>query len=195
MPVFTFDPLSDPGQADVLIAGGVQSPGVCLLMSGGDREYNWDIRQAPGLQGYTMTYRGWTAGDPIVLRFVFFEHPQGPGYVFTRPSSQIQSYYETFVPIFALDARKVAKPKPVFISHPVLNANDIYTVVAKKIGALRTDGKMLWWSDITLLESRPPVLIKPATPAGATARLGIPTPQTKIQVEIAKEAALAARPL
>lgn len=195
MPVFTFDPLVDPGVADVMVAAGLQSPGVCLLMSGGDREYNWDIRQAPGLQGYTMTYRGWKAGEPIVCRFVFFEHPQGPGYVPTFPSSQVQSFYDDWVPIFALDARKVIRPKPISIQHPILNSNDIVNVVCQKIGRLTTDGHMLWWVDMTFLEFRPPKIIPSATPQGATARLGIPTPQTKIQVEIAKEAELASRPL
>lgn len=193
MPLFTFDPLVDPGQSDVMLAGGMTNPGVMLLMSGGDRDYNWDIRQAPGLQGYTMTYRGWTAGEPIVCRFVFFEHPKGPGYVPTYPASQVQSFYEDWVPLFAIDARKF-RPKPIAIVHPVLNANDINNVVAKKIGALRTDGRMLWWADIHLLEFRPPRIIPTATPKGATARLGVPTPQTKIEVEITKELELAKRP-
>lgn len=194
MPQFTFDPLVDPGVADVMVAAGMQSPGCMLLMSGGDREYNWDIKQAPGLQGYTMTYRGWKAGADIVCRFQFFEHPQGPGYTFTFPDSQVQSFYDDWVPIFALDARKM-RPNPISIQHPVLNANDIQNVVCKSIGKLTTDGKGLWWVDMTFLEFRPPKLIPTATPSGATARLGVPTPQTKIQVEIANEAALAARPL
>lgn len=194
MPQFTFDPLVDPGLADVMVAAGTQNPGVCLLMSGGDREYNWDIKQAPGTQGYTMTYRGWKAGDEIVMRFVFFEHPQGPGYVPTYPASQVQSFYDDWVPLFALDARKI-RPKPVAVNHPILAANDIFNVVCKKIGRMQTDGKMLWWVDMTFLEFRPPKLIPTATPSGATARLGVPTPQTKIQVEIAKEAELAGRPL
>src|ERR1700749_128901 len=100
MPPFTIDPLVAPGQFDIMIAAGVISPGVCVLTSGGDREYNWDIRQAPGLQGYTMTYRGWKAGDPIVARFMFYEHPQGPGYA--TAESQVRSFYEGLVPIFAL---------------------------------------------------------------------------------------------
>jgi hypothetical protein len=194
MPLFVFDPLADPGVADVMVAAGMQSPGVCLLMSGGDREYNWDIKQAPGTQGYTMTYRGWKAGDPIVMRFVFFEHPKGPGYTVTFPSSQVESFYNDWVPIFAIDARKL-RPNPIAINHPILASNDINNVVCKKIGALQHDGKMLWWVDMTFLEFRPPRLIPAATPKGATDRLGVPTPQTKIQREIAAELELSKRPL
>jgi len=192
MPLFTFDPLVDPGAADVMIAGGLCNPGVALLMSGGGREYVWDIKQAPGVQGYTMTYRGWKAGEDIVFRFVFFEHKDGPGY--KSRASQVKSFYDDWAPLWAIDARKI-RPKPVAISHPILNANDIQNLVCKRIGPLQTDGKMLWWIDQTFLEFRPPKLIKPETPKGATARLGVPTPQNKIQIEIAKELELAKRPL
>ncbi len=192
MPQFTFDPLVDPGLADCMVAAGLQSPGCCLLMSGGGREYIWDVKQAPGLQGFTMTYRGWKAGDDIVFRFVFFEHPKGPGY--DTAASQVQSFYDDWVPIWAIDARKM-RPSPVAVNHPVLASNDINNLVCKKIGPLEHDGKMLWWVDMTFLEFRPPKLIPTTTPSGATARLGVPTPQTRIQIEIEKERALAARPL
>jgi hypothetical protein len=192
MPEFVFDPLVNPGRADVMVAAGMQSPGVCSLIGGGGREYVWDIRQAPGVQGYTMTYRGWKAGEEIVFRFTFFEHPKGPGYA--TQQSQIQSFYEDWVPLFAIDARKL-RPKPVAVQHPILASNDINAVLCKRIGPLTTDGKMNWYVDMAFLEYRPPKIIPTATPKGATARLGVPTPQTKIQVEIAKQAELAARPL
>ena len=192
MPQFTIDPLVDPGLVDVMIAAGVSSPGVMSIISGGSREYNWDIKQAPGVQGYTMTYRGWKAGDEIVCRFTFFEHHNGPGYA--TQASQIQSFYETWVPIWAIDARKL-RPTPTAIQHPVLAANDIQALVCKRIGPMQSDGRMNWWVDMAFLEYRPPKIIPVATPKGATAKLGIPTPQTKIQAEIAKEAELAARPL
>ena len=192
MPQFVFDPLVDPGLADVMVAAGLQSPGCCVLMSGGDREYTWDIKQAPGLQGYTMTYRGWKAGEPIVVRFMFFEHRDGPGYA--TSASQIESFYNDWVPLWAIDARKM-KPSPVAVQHPILASNDINNLVCQKIGRLETDGKMLWWVDMTFLEFRPPRLIPTATPKGATDRLGVPTPQSKIDTAIAQEAALAARPL
>lgn len=192
MPVFAADPLVDPGRWDQMIAAGVVSPGVARLMSGGGREYTWDIRQAPGVQGYTMTYRGWKAGEDIVFRFEFFEHPDGPGYA--TAASQVQSFYLVWLPIWAIDARKI-KPDPVSVTHPALFANDIQSLLCKRIGPLETDGRMRWWCDMTFLEYRPPKLIAASTPKGATARLGQPTPQTKKQVEIQKEIELAKRPL
>ncbi len=191
MPQFVVDALTDPGVFDVMVAAGVTNPGVCVLKSGGGREYNWDIKQAPGVQGYTMTYRGWKAGEDIVFRFEFFEHPKGPGYA--SAASQIQSFYDDWVPIWALDARKM-RPKPIAVEHPALSANDIQNLFCKRIGPLETDGQMRWWVEMTFLEFRPPKIIPVETPKGATARLGVPTPQTKIQIEIAKQKALADRP-
>ncbi len=192
MPQFVANPLDDPGLWDVMIAAGIISPGVCRLMSGGGREYNWDIKQAPGTQGYTMTYRGWKAGEDITFRFEFFEHRQGPGYATAQ--SQIESFYDIWIPIWAIDARKL-QPTPVAASHPALAANDIQNLFAKRIGPLETDGNMRWWVDMTFLEFRPPKIIPTATPKGATSRIGQPTPETAKQRAIAAEAELAARPL
>lgn len=192
MPQYVVNALTDPGVFDVVVAAGVMSPGVARLLSGGGREYNWDIKQAPGVQGYTMTYRGWKAGEDIVFRFEFFEHPDGPGYA--TAASQIQSFYDDWVPLWAIDARKI-RPKPVDVQHPALAANDIQNLVCKRIGPLETDGNMRWWIDQTFLEFRPPKLIPTETPKGATARLGVPTPQDAIDIEIEKQKALAARPL
>lgn len=192
MPQFVFDALVDPGLADVMVAAGMSSPGVCTLISGGAREYNWDIKQAPGVQGYRMTYRGWKAGDEIVCRFTFFEHPRGPGYA--TQQSQIQSWYEDWIPIWAIDARKL-RPTPVATSYPQLAGNDILNLVCKRIGPLQTDGHMNWFAEMAFLEYRPPIIIPTATPTGATARLGVPTPKDRIDVEIEKEKALAGRPL
>lgn len=206
MPQFTIDPLSSPGELDVIVAAGVQSPGVARLMSGGDRAYNWDIKQAPGVQGYVMTYRGWKGGDPIVFRFEFFNayylKPDSNGVAqlastadaANQTQSQIQNFYEQWVPLFAIDARKI-RPTPVEVYHPVLFANDIHAVVCQKIGPLQTDGNMRWWVDMTFLEYRPPRLIPTSTPQGATAKFGAPTPQNRIQEQIEAEKVLAARPL
>lgn len=193
MPQFTVDPLSAPGELDVMVAASIQSPGLMKLMSGGEREYNWDIKQAPGVQGYVMTYRGWKGGGDIVCRFEFFESRDGAGYVDGKPA-QVQQFYTQWVPLFAIDARKI-RPQPVQVYHPVLFANDITAVVCKKIGPLQTDGNMRWWVDMTFLEYRPPRLIPVSTPQGATAALGTPTPQNRIQQQIEAERVLAARPL
>lgn len=191
MPQFTADPLTQPGQWDVLNAAGVQSPGVARLIAGGGREYVWDIKQAPGTQGYVMTYRGWKGGEDITFRFTFFERHDAPPYVIAM--SQVQSFYDIWAPLWAYDAFKL-RPNPTAVYHPALAANDIQNLVCKRIGALENDGKGMWWIDQTFHEFRRPRIIPTETPKGATSRLGVPTPQTRIQREIAAERILADRP-
>lgn len=207
MPQFTVDPLASPGEFDVMVAAGQQSVGVCSIVRGGSRKYNWDIKQAPGTQGYTLTYRGWKGGDPIVARFTFFEYPDGPGYVNGKPA-MVHEFYTNWVPIWAIDARKAQRITPipglpqgvgasqvaVDVYHPILFANDITALVCEEIGPLQTDGKMSWWVEMTFLEFRPPRIIKPETPQGATAALGVPTPKGRAQILFEQQAVLAGLP-
>ncbi len=193
MPQFTADPLKQPGSWDVVFAAGIMSPGVARLIAGGGREYAWDIKQAPGTQGYLMTYRGWKAGEDITFRFTFYEHPEGSPYQLSA-DSQIESFYDVWAPLWSYDARKF-RPSPTTVYHPSLAANDIENLVCKRIGPLETDDAGKWWIDQTFYEFRPPVIIPTATPKGATSRLGLPTPQSRIDAAIAAEAVKAERPL
>lgn len=180
MPQFAIDPLVDPGSLDVIYAAGVISPGLFVL-AGGAREYKWDIKDAPGAQGAFITYRGWRPTQGIKGTFYFWE----PG--------QVEAFYE-WAQVWALDARKFAT-KPVDVYHPVLAANDITALVTKSFGPLTGTPQQLWSVTLEWIEWRPAKPIQSDTPQGATTRLGRPTPQNKMQEEIAKEKELARRPL
>lgn len=181
MPQFTADPLVDPGEWDVINANGVNSPGVFVL-AGADRNYKWDIRDAPGVQGAVITYRGWRPTDGIKGTFYFYE----PG--------QVEEFMSSWVQIWALDAMKL-NPSPVSVYHPALAANDITALVAKKIGQLVGTPQQLWSCTLEWIEYRPARIIRSTTPQGATARRDRPTPQSKLQAEIEREMELARRPL
>ena len=56
---FTTDPLVTPGEWDVLYAAGQPSPGIFTL-AGGQREYKWDVKEAPGSQGATRATPRWS---------------------------------------------------------------------------------------------------------------------------------------
>lgn len=163
MPRYTEDPQVNPGAFDVMIAMGITCPGIATLMSGGSREFRWDIVQAPGVQGYVMIYRGWKAGEEIVFRHTFFENPAS--YVAGVPS-QVLLFYTTWLPMFSYDAFKF-RPNPVTVYHPALSSNDVTALVGRKIGPLQTDGNMRWWIDVTYLEFRKAKPIKPSTPIAA----------------------------
>lgn len=181
MPQLTADPIVDPGEWDILNAAGINNPGVFVLGCA-DRNYKWDVKDAPGVQGAILTYRGWRPTDGIKGTFLFWE----PG--------QVEQFYTQYLPIFALDALKV-NPKPVSVYHPSLRSNDITALVCKKIGQLVGTPQQLWSVTLEWIEFRPARIIRSETPSGATAVAGRPTPQSKLQAEIQKELNLARQPL
>ncbi len=133
---------ADPGAFDFCTVSGVRSMGI-LKWSGSGRKYKWDRKDGAGSQGATLTYRGWDISEGIKFQFLMW----------TR--EQIEFCYNTFIPLLEYDATK-KNPKPINIQHPVLMANNIFSVVTYEIGELVSAGQQLWSVDITFSEYRPP---------------------------------------
>ncbi len=114
-------------------------------------------------------------------------------FTFWEPG-QVDEFYNSFLPIFALDALKL-NPKPVSVYHPALMSNDITALVCKKIGQLVGTPQQMWSVSLEWIEYRPARIIRSETPTGATAKAGRPTPQSKMQAAIQAEYELAKRPL
>lgn len=136
------NPFVDPGAYDFCVVSGVRSMGI-LKWNGSGRAFVWDKKQGAGAQGATLTYRGWDLSDGIKFQFLMW----------TR--EQIEFCYNVFIPLLEYDATK-ANPKPVSIQHPVLMANNVFSVVTKNIGELTNAGQQLWTLDVDLSEYRPP---------------------------------------
>lgn len=135
------NPLVSPEQFDFLNVAGTISPGVCKL-EGSSRPYKWDIKDAPGTQGATETYRGWRPSEGIKFKFRFWT------------AAQIDEFFGTFLPLLQYDATK-SNPKPINVLHPVLAANGITNLVTKEIGPLVDDGNQLWSVSVEFIEFRP----------------------------------------
>jgi hypothetical protein len=135
------NPLVSPEQFDFLNVAGTISPGVCKL-EGSSRPYKWDIKDAPGSQGASETYRGWRPSEGIKFKFRFWT------------AAQIDEFFGTFLPLLQYDATK-SSPKPVNVLHPVLAANGITNLVTKEIGPLIDEGNQLWSVAVEFIEFRP----------------------------------------
>lgn len=181
MTQFAADPIRSPGEWDLLYAAGSPNPGLFVLAGAAAREYKWDIKDAPGVQGAFMTYRGWRPTQGIKGTFYFWQE------------GQVEQWYQ-WAQVWVLDARKLST-KPVDVYHPALAANDINALVTKSFGELKGNAQQLWSITMEWHEWRPARVIKSDTPQGATARLGRQPPQNKIQEQIEAEKALARRPL
>ncbi len=153
MSILFANPLVSPEQFDYLNVAGTISPGVCKL-EGGNRKYKWDVKDAPGTQGATETYRGWKVGDPIKFKFQLWT------------PAQIDEFFGTFLPLLEYDATKT-NPKPVNVLYPVLAANGITNLVTDDIGPLVHEGNQLWSVSVAFLEYRPaPKKNATSTPTG-----------------------------
>lgn len=144
MAALQFNPLRNPEAFDKLVAAGISNPGLFQLVDGGGRPFKWDIKDVAGAQGATETYRGWRPSEGIHARFVFWT------------AEQIDEFFTTYLPLFEIDGTKTSAT-PVAVQHPVLNANNIFAVVAKEIGPLVDveRGKQLWSVTLELIEFRP----------------------------------------
>lgn len=177
---FAADPILDPGAWDILIAAGKTHSGLFRLGGDAPRNYKWDVKDAPAMQGAFMTYRGWRPTLDIKGSFFFWD------------VGQVLAFYQDYAPIWVLDARKLAV-KPVSVYHPALAANDIQLLVPVSIGALLGNSKDGWTITYTWHEYRDAKRIVPETPEGANFDKKNPIPQTPAQIEIMKLQAKRAR--
>lgn len=135
------NPLDSPESFDKLKIGSIRNPGIARLISGGGRPYKWDVKDASGQEGATMTYRGLKVAGNIMVRFEFWE------------KAQIDEFYRTFHPLLKYDATK-QNPQPVDIFFPQLNSNEIMRLVTAEVGPLLDLGQQLWAVTVEFSEFR-----------------------------------------
>lgn len=186
MAALTANPLINPEAFDKITMAGEVNPGLFRLQ-GAERIYDWDVKDGPGSQGSVVTYRGWKPTDDLVFRFEAWT------------AAQIDAL-ASYVDRFRYDATKVS-PKPVDVYHPILAANEIYSVIIKSIGPLTLEDKQLYSITIKAAEYRPPAkknaTTTPKASAGATGDKAAAKPSVKDaqDVEIERLMALARQPL
>jgi hypothetical protein len=111
------------------------------------RPYKWDLKDAPGTQGATITFRG-SRPSKFKLKFTF-----GVG----EPSDQAAAmdlFDTTIAPLFFLDATK-KQPKPLDVLQLLLAAVDIFALVPENIGGYEHEGGGLYSYSIPCLEYAP----------------------------------------
>lgn len=141
----SLNPVDFPELYDVVVLGGVRSPGKVTL-SGHDRAVDWDIKKGPGQAGATMTKRG---EDPVEFTLTFY---------LVQDVSQGIDDFEEWPAFLGLINSTVegATPKAIDIYHPDLAYNGIYSVVKKSVGGVLHDGKGGQTIVVKLIEYRPP---------------------------------------
>lgn len=111
------------------------------------RPYKWDLKDAPGTQGATITFRG-SRPSKFKLKFTF-----GVG----EPADQaaaMDQFDTTIAPLFFLDATK-KQPKPLDVLQLLLAAVDIFALVPENLGGYEHEGAGLYSYTIPCLEYAP----------------------------------------
>lgn len=159
---------------DYIWLAGLKSPGVVTL-SGHDRDLDWDVKVAPGQKGATTTLKGDKPAEITASFYLVRDDGVGRDDFADWPAfdAQIRS---------TVDGKE---PKALDVYHPDLATNGITSVVLKKFGGVKHDGKGGQTIDVVFLEYRP---AKPAggTPKGSQTKKKNPDPDQAALDELKK---------
>jgi hypothetical protein len=159
---------------DYIWLAGMKSPGVVTL-SGHDRTLGWDVKKAPGQKGATTTLTG---DEPAEFTASFY---------LVRDDSVGRDDFADWPAFDAMIRSSVdgKEPKALDVYNPDLATNGITSVVLKKFGGVKHDGKGGQTIDVVFLEYRP---AKPAggTPKGSQTKKKNPDPDQAALDELKK---------
>jgi hypothetical protein len=136
----TINPIEHPEFWDFAVIAGIQTPGLAGV-SGFNRPWKWDVKDARGSAGATETFQG---GPPskgkLTLRFWTAE--------------QIDEWYTLQASLMYEPGKRDAAP--VRFLHPATFSLGIDKVVIEVIGQIERKGGGLYEVVLDLLEFRPP---------------------------------------
>lgn len=162
------NPIENPTIYDKIILGGITSPGLCEITSGGDREMTVNIQGQPGYQGKVAVYTGEELMS-ITYRFT----------IWTKKS--FDKWKDVFLPM--LDRARKAKPRPevLTLEDARLQGLGVNAVTVKKISKQITLGPGKFAYEVEVLEWKEPIPIPRLPPNAAV--------QGKVQTAADREAA------
>jgi len=190
------NPLRSPEQVNTIVIAGLSFgpfgdiKGKFELLDPEGRPYKWDLKDAPGTQGATITFRG-SRPSKFKLKFTF-----GVGEPADQASAMDQ-FDSSIVPLLFIDATKKS-PKPLDVLQVLLAATDIFAIVPENIGGYDHEGGGLYSYTVPCLEYAPAKKKNAtSTPTGTTTtakKQQSPTFQDQQDREIDSLLAKAAQP-
>lgn len=133
------NPIETPSVYNYYLLGGVRSPGLAVIDSGGDRTQKWENQQAPGFTGQVTIFRG--------------EEPSKVSYTHTLWTKEHFDAMDSFLATLRAGTKK--RPPQVYdLSDPALSHNEIKSVAVATIGALKKASASKWTIQIEYTEYR-----------------------------------------
>lgn len=147
------NPMRDPTAVNTIVVASVSIgpfgdiKAIFELLDPEGRPFKWDLKDAPGTQGATITFRG-SRPSKFKLKFTF-----GVG----EPADQaaaMDQFDSNVAPMFFIDATK-KEPKPLNVLQLLLAAVDIFALVPENVGGYEHEGGGLYSFSVPCLEYAP----------------------------------------
>ena len=153
----TPDPFSQPLVWDTIMISGIPWQGR-IEIRGAARSYKWDIKHAPGVEGFNQTYRG-KPPKPFTIKFFMW-------------TASMYNYWQTFyVKLFQYTGPALVVPVSVY--HPSLALLGISGITADEVGAVELQSPdLMFAATVKVHEFYPPI------PTNATSTPLAKTPST-----------------
>lgn len=135
----SIDPISNPGAFDVVVIGGMTTPGIATV-GAPSPAYKWDVKSGPGTSGGTITYQGNPPRSFTIEVTIWQKEHFG----------QLDELRAMIAP-----AEKGLEPPAYDIAHPSLSKVGIRSVVCEDFPPESKNGKGLWKTSIKFIEYRP----------------------------------------
>jgi len=166
------NPIDNEELFDAILVGNDRSPGQ-VTVSGHDRNFKFDVKDADGAGGAHAQYKG----EQLAQFTTSF-------YLVKDPTLGVDEFeeWETFAAILRAALPKGGQAKALPIYHPDLAANDIKKASPQSIGGLVHDGKGGANVAVKWIEYRPPKKASalPTKPTPATP----PDPNADLKAQI-----------
>ena len=146
------NPIEAPGLYDYFLLGGMRSPGLATLESGGDRAQRWENQQSPLTAGATTIFKG--------------EEISKVSYTLTLWTIEHFTAWDAFAATLRAGT-KTRPPRVYDLVEPSVAHNEIKAVAVASVGPLKRASPSRWTVLIELTEYRKPKpsggAVKPAT--------------------------------
>lgn len=154
------------GTQVVPIANSFLPVGGKVRIRGASRFYKFDIKNPPGSDGWTMTYRGIEPKDFYIDFFIW-------------TGLQYDYFVNNVIPAITYSGTKKTV-QPVIVQHPALDAVSIYAIIMREIGSVEPvnhDSADMYKCTLRVCEYlRPPPVNTTATPVAVKATNQLTTP-------------------
>lgn len=137
-----------PSVHEAFIVCGIAAPGLAIV-TGAERPYKWDVKEAKGSSGATTTYQG-EGIVKVKVELLLWKDGTDPA----DPTDHFAEW-DSFRDLLRTGLRE-KNLRALDVLHPALVDIDVYAMAVERIGQLVPKGGGLFSASFDLVEYKPP---------------------------------------